>query len=227
MKLRKYLLTLMMSMFALAMAPVAAQDEAEDSFVGEAMTEAADGDADDDEDEGKRKKGKKKSKKSKGKKASRTSGADDEASGEVVAEAAVPAAMKKFKLINGKFNPKAEYYIYFYTASTCVHCQGCTPVAVKEYKKMAASKKVEMIVIDGDGSESAAKKYLKKSRVKAPAIMFSALQATQFRGLPGCGMPGLPAISIADKNGRHQASGVGAAQVKEILTNWRSHTIGK
>lgn len=227
MKLRKYFLTLMMSVFALVVAPVSAQDEASDSFDGEEMSESTD-----DEDEGKKskKKARKKSKKDKGKKAGRKlddEGETADAEAEEDAEAAVPAAMKKFKLINGKFNAKAEFYVYLYTASTCMYCQGCMPMAVKEYKKMSSGKKVEMIVIDGDGNEAAAKKYLKRSKLKAPAIMFSALQATNFRGLPGCGMPGLPAISIADKDGKVLVSGVGATRVKDVLTNWRNHTTGK
>lgn len=221
MKLREYYLTLLMSVFALVVAPVAAQDDAPDSFNEEEITESAE----DEAEEVSRKKSKKKGKKNKEKKASRKKGADTEAEAET--EAAVPAAVKKFKLINGKFNAKAHFYVYLYTASTCVHCQGCMPIAVKEYKKMTAGKKVEMLIIDGDGTEAAAKKYLTSSKMKAPAIMFSALQATNFRGLPGCGMPGLPAISIADKDGKVLASGIGAAQVKEVLSNWRNHTVGK
>ncbi len=57
--------------------------------------------------------------------------------------------------------------------------------------------------------------------------MFSALQATQFQGLPGVGMPGFPSISVVDKDGRMIKNVVGAGQVKEVLTSWRELTIGK
>ena len=60
-----------------------------------------------------------------------------------------------------------------------------------------------------------------------PCIWFEQLKATKFQGLPGCGMPGFPAVAIADKNGKHVASGVGAAQVQEIIKNWKAHTIDR
>jgi hypothetical protein len=100
------------------------------------------------------------------------------------------------------------------------------PVAMDAYKKMKSSRKVELVIINGDKSEREGKDYLKKYRAKCPSIMFDALQATKFQGLPGCGMPGFPAISVVDKDGKMITSGVGAAKVKEILTNWRAHTIG-
>ena len=225
MKLRKYLLTLMMSMFALVVAPVCAQDEDADTAATEEMAEM-DEEAADDEEEGKSKKKKKKSKKdSKSKKATKNAkkGADEEAA---TGTPAVPAALAKFKQLNGKPNMKAEYYIYMYSASWCGYCVQCMPVAMDAYKKMKSSRKVELVIINGDKSEREGKDYLKKYRAKCPSIMFDALQATQFQGLPGCGMPGFPAISVVDKEGKMITSAVGAGQVKEILNNWRAHTIG-
>ena len=172
--------------------------------------------------------GKKKKKKSKDSKKEDKEDKKDKKVKKADGESAVIQALSKFKVFNAKPNKKAEYFIYLYSASTCGHCQACMPIAAKEYSKMK-SRKVELIVIDGDGSEKAAMKYLKEKRMRCPAIMFSALQATKFRGLPGCGMPGLPAISVVDKNGKgiSGGSGVGAAQVQEILKNWRSITSGK
>ena len=225
MKLRKYLLTLMMSMFALVVAPVCAQDEDVDT-AETAETADMEDEESEDEEEGKSKKKKKKSKKdSKSKKAAKSTkkGADDEAS---AGTPAVPAALAKFKQLNGKPNMKADYYIYMYSASWCGYCVQCMPVAMDAYKKMKSSRKVELVIINGDKSEGAAKDYLKKYRAKCPSIMFDALQATKFQGLPGCGMPGFPAISVVDKEGKMITSAVGAGQVKEILNNWRAHTIG-
>lgn len=143
------------------------------------------------------------------------------------AVSAVVAALEKFKVHNAKVNTKADFYIYLYSASTCGHCQSCMPIAVEQYKKMRASRKVELIVIGGDGSEQAAIKYLKSYKLKCPGIMFDALKATKFRGLPGCGFPGLPAISVVDKNGKMMKNVVGGSQVREVLTNWKQYTIGK
>lgn len=198
-------------------------------------TSAADDEAEPDDEEDSKKKKKKKSKKKKGKKSGKSKknsrdvaeeeAEDADAESDKPAESAVVAAFKKFKNIGGKLNQKAEYFIYLYSASTCGYCQRCMPIAVEQYKKMK-SRKVELIVICGDGSEDAAKKYLKSYKMKNPSIMFSALQATQFRGLPGCGMPGLPAVSVVNKEGKMLRSGVGAQQVMDILNDWKSITGG-
>lgn len=234
MKVRRYLLTLFLVFFALMAAPLSAQEEASSLDEFEESTEETSAD-DDAESDSKKKKKKKKNKKKKGKKGSKSGKngkdkADAEAEEESAesdkpAESAVVAAFNKFKNIGGKLNKKAEYFIYLYSASTCGHCQRCMPIAVEQYKKMKA-KKVELIVICGDGTEDAAKKYLKSYKMKNPSIMFSALQATQFRGLPGCGMPGLPAISVVDKDGKMLRNVVGAQQVIDTLNDWKALTVG-
>ena len=190
----------------------------------------------------KKKKGKKSKKGNKGdkkskKKAGRNS--DEQADGESGAEdeaaevkkgpskPAVVAAMEKFKILNGKPNLKADYYIYLCSASWCGYCQACMPVAMEQYKKMKSSRKVELIIIGGDKTEKEAVDYLKKYKSKNACIMFSALQATQFQGLPGVGMPGFPSISVVDKEGNMIKNVIGASQVQEVLTNWRELTIGK
>ena len=240
MKVRWYLLTLFFVFFGLMSSPVSAQDESSsmDEFE-ESTEESAAEEGDDADSKKKKKKKKKKNKKKKDKKGSKSrkaSKSDDESEAEdadvaaeekeTPAESAVVTAFNKFKNIGGKLNKKAEYFIYLYSASTCGHCQRCMPIAVEQYKKMKA-KKVELIVICGDGTEDAAKKYLKSYKMKNPSIMFSALQATQFRGLPGCGMPGLPAISVVDKDGKMLRNVVGAQQVIDTLNDWQSLTIGR
>lgn len=138
---------------------------------------------------------------------------------------AVVQALKNFKMITGKPNTKAEYYVYLYSASWCGYCRECMPVAVEQYKQMRRTRKVEIILICGDKSESEAKDYIRSCKAKFPSMMFSALQATKFRGLPGCGMPGFPAISVVSKEGKMITNVVGAAQVKNVLENWKSYTI--
>ena len=65
----------------------------------------------------------------------------------------VMTALEKFKVLNGKPNARADYYIYFYTSSTCVHCVNCMGIAVEQYKEMKKSRKVELIIICADNTE--------------------------------------------------------------------------
>ncbi len=226
MTIRRKLLTLLVACFGLTLAPLSAQDDI--SLTDETETSVSDSDTEDaSTNKKKKKKGKKAKKGKKNKKADEeTTDADASEEQSEPAESAVVTAFKKFKNIGGRLNQKAEYYIYLYSASTCGHCQRCMPVAIEQYKKMKA-RKVELIVICGDGTEDAAKKYLKSYKMKNPCIMFSALQATGFRGLPGCGMPGLPAISVVDKDGQMIRNVIGAGQVIDTLNEWKSLTIDR
>ena len=187
-----------------------------------------------DEDTPRKKKGKKK----KGSKKSKSSRKDDAPKEEDAAEEdaadsdtdavpAVVAALEKFKVHNGKVNDKADFYIYLYSASWCRYCKECMPVAAKHYSKMRAGRKVELIVVGGDKTEKEAIKYLKSYRLKSPGIMFDELKATNFRGLPACGMPGFPAISVVTKDGKMVKNAVGGAAVQEVLNNWKTYTVGK
>ena len=206
----------------LTLSPVQAQDEFDDEEASETV---------------KSKKKKKKSKKDKKNKKSKKDAEDDAETEDVDAdeEKAAPAkpsvpkvveALGKFKVFNAKPNLKAEYYIYLYSASWCGYCQQCMPVAEAQYKKMKSTRKVELIVICGDKTEAEGKNYLKSKKLKSPAIMFAELQATQFQGLPGCGMPGYPAISVVDKEGNMIKNVVGATAVTDVLNSWRELTIG-
>ena len=229
MTIRRFLYLFMLAAFVscVGLTPALAQEEAE-----ELMEESTP-----KKKKGKKgkigKKGDKKSKKKAGKKSEELveeeAGAEEESAGEnkKPAKPAVVAALEKFKILNGKPNLKADYYIYLCSASWCGYCQACMPVAMEQYKKMKASRKVELIIIGGDKSEKEAVDYMKKYKAKNACIMFSALQATQFQGLPGVGMPGFPSVSVVDKDGRMIKNVIGATQVKEVLTNWRELTIGK
>lgn len=226
MKVRKYLLALLLVFFSLMTAPLSAQDAAGEMDTFEETTETADdeaADVEDEEDSEKKSKKKKKKKSKKGSKSKKDSkdDADEKAEKSASAENAVAEAFSKFKNVGGKLNKKADFYIYLVTSSTCVHCQRCMPVAIEQYKKMK-SRKVELIIIDADTSEDAAKKYLKSYKMKNPCIMFSELQATKFQGLPGCGMPLPPSVSVVSKDGKMLKNVVGATQVIETLNDWRN-----
>ena len=147
---------------------------------------------------------------------------DDEKDGDE--QSAVAQALSKFKPVSGKPNMKADYYIYMYSASWCGYCKQCMPGAVAEYKKLRR-KKVEFIIIGGDKSREEAAAYLKGYKAKMPCIFFEDVKATNFMGLPGCGMPGFPAISVADKDGKVIKTAVGATAVKEVIENWKDYTI--
>lgn len=202
MKLRSlfYTFWMLLSGFCLMDLPVHADDD-----VAEEEVES-------DEDAPRKKKGKKKR------------GNRKEESAKVAdTKSAVLAALENFKVHNAKVNTKAEIYIYLYSASWCRYCCECMPVAVEQYKKMRASRKAEIILIGGDKTEKEAIQYLKSYKLKAPGIMFDALKATKFRGLPSCGMPGFPAVTVVTKDGKMLANVVGAAQVKGVLTNWKQY----
>lgn len=223
-------LTLFFVFVGLMAAPLSAQDDAVETAAFEESTEAADDETAVDEEETSEKKTKKKKKKKskKGSKAKKSESADgdDKAEKKDSAESAVVTAFSKFKNIGGKLNKKADYYIYFATSSTCVHCQRCMPVVIEQYKKMKA-RKVELIVIDADNSEETAKKYLKSYKMKNPAMLYSALQATQFQGLPGCGILLPPTVSVVSKDGTQIKNAVGAQQVIDTINDWRALTSGK
>lgn len=224
MKIRKYLSTLSFVFSGLLLAPLSAQDTAGEMDTFEEPTEATDDEpAADEEDSEKKskKKKKKKSKKSSKSKKDSMDAADEKAEKKASDESAVVEAFGKFKNVGGKLNKKADFFIYLVTSSTCVHCQRCMPVAIEQYKKMKA-RKVELIIIDADTTEVAAKKYLKSYKLKNPCIMFSELQATNFQGLPGCGMPLPPSISVVSKDGNMIKNVVGATQVIETLNDWRN-----
>lgn len=225
MKIRKYLLMLSFVFSGLLLAPLSAQDTAGEMDTFEEPTEttadeSAD-DADEDSEKKSKKKKKKKSKKSSKSKKDSMDAADEKAEKKASDESAVVEAFGKFKNVGGKLNKKADFFIYLVTSSTCVHCQRCMPVAIEQYKKMKA-RKVELIIIDADTTEEAAKKYLKSYKLKNPCIMFSELQATNFQGLPGCGMPLPPSISVVSKDGNMIKNVVGATQVIETLNDWRN-----
>ena len=225
MKIRKYLSTLSFVFSGLLLAPLSAQDTAGEMDTFEEPTETtADESADDEEEDSKKKSKKKKKKKSKKSSKSKKDSkevADEKAEKKASDESAVVEAFGKFKNVGGKLNKKADFFIYLVTSSTCVHCQRCMPVAIEQYKKMKA-RKVELIIIDADTTEEAAKKYLKSYKLKNPCIMFSELQATNFQGLPGCGMPLPPSISVVSKDGNMIKNVVGATQVIETLNDWRN-----
>lgn len=206
MKLRSlfYTFWLLLSGFCLMGLPVHSDDD-----VAEEEVEA-------DEDTPRKKKDKKKGKK-KGK-LTKTEGAE-----KVDSKPAVLAALENFKVHNAKVNTKAEIYLYLYSASWCGFCRECMPVAVEQYKKMKSSRKAEIILIGGDKTEKEAIQYLKSYKLKAPGIMFEDLKATKFQGLPSCGMPGFPAVTVVTKDGKMLANVVGAAQVKEVLTSWKQY----
>lgn len=224
------MLWLLLFGFMLISAPVQAQDEVDEEEVVEKAKSKK------KKKSKKARKSKKNSKKSKSRKAKKEAAEDEEDAEDDAdeeesesAKAGAPKvveALGKFKVFNAKPNLKADYYVYLYSASWCGYCQQCMPIAVEEYRKMKSSRKVEMILICGDKTEAEAKEYIKSKKLNAPTIMFAELQATGFQGLPGCGMPGYPAISVVDKDGKQLKNVVGATAVKETLSGWRALTIG-
>lgn len=219
MLLNKYFIVLTAALTGLWIAPVRAQEDLlveGEELLSEASPESEEAEATPDKKKKKKKSTTKKNKKKTSEEADTEATAEEEQLGKVA------QALEKFKLVSGKANKKADYYMYMYSASWCGYCKQCMPDAVSEYKKMRRGRKVEFILICGDNSVPEAKAYLKSSKAKMPAIMFSDLRATAFQGLPGCGVPTFPAAILVDKDGKQIASAAGASKVKELLKNWKS-----
>ncbi len=139
---------------------------------------------------------------------------DDGATGDKVAE-----AMQDVDWFNGKPSRKAEFYIYLQSASWCGPCRAEMPEIAKEYKAMKRSRRVELVLLSGDRSLSAAKSFLKGNKAKFPATM---LNSDGVRKLPGVSsLPNyFPAAVIVKADGTVIKAGHGS-----IVKDWREYTI--
>lgn len=208
MAVHNYIFTLVCLAVTFFVAPVFAQDSMDEASISvEEMT--------DDADNNKKKKTGKKSKKEAAEEA------DDN-----VELSPVGTALQKLKTLTGKANVNADYYIYLSSSSWCRFCRECMPIAVKEYAKIRRSKKVELIIINGDRSAEEAQEYVKSYKAKCPYILFDEVKNAMFQNLPGSSFAiGAPAAAIVTKTGELVKNGQGAKQVKELLSNWKKLTL--
>lgn len=126
----------------------------------------------------------------------------------------VTKALEDIKFLTGKPSKKANYYIYLHSSSTCSACKTYIPTIVKEYKKMKNAK-VEIIHINHDSTEEAAKKYVKSERMKFATILDSDPNAKKLPGYTP--VSGLPGATIVDKYGTVIKSGHAA-----LVNEWET-----
>lgn len=118
----------------------------------------------------------------------------------------VAAALSELKPISGSFNPQAEYFIYVYSASWCGPCRAVMPRIVRLYKDtLSKDKRIEIILIDLDHTEEAAKNYI----AHYDADFFATMgRKSEVDHLPGAyQVRGIPHCIAVDKNGKRIFSG--------------------
>lgn len=194
MKLNYFLVTLLAGLFCGALPMAQAEPEKADS------TEKVS------------KKDKKGKKAKKGKK--QEAGEDEEAPAE---DSVVGAMLRKNTYFNNpEPNFNAKYFIFLQSASWCGPCNMEMPGVVKEYEKMKASGKVELILLSNDKTQEEAQAWFKKFNATFPAVM----KGATIPDLPP--IKGIPSATIMNANGDVIEHGHGA-----IIRGWKKQTIGE
>lgn len=126
----------------------------------------------------------------------------------------VGKAVSKLKTFNGKASKKALVYVYLQSASWCGPCNQEMPEVAKTYKAMKKDGRAEIILIGGDQTEDAAKKFLKKYKAKFPGILATAVNAAELPGFTPAS--GIPRATMVDGEGNVLADGFPS----EVLSGW-------
>lgn len=132
-------------------------------------------------------------------------------------ENAVAAALRKFPTVHGPLNPKADYYIYLYSASWCGPCKMLMPKIVEMYKKdLMYDSRVALILLGADSNDEGVRQYISHYDMPIYAICYKTPGVNQIPGFQQ--PPGIPFHVIVDKKGNVVTSGLGGA-----ILNWKSH----
>ena len=117
-----------------------------------------------------------------------------------------------------KPNPRADYYMYFFTASWCSPCRAVTPKIIAEYPAMMTNRHLEVILVSLDDTPEQALAYLNKYNAPFAAIMLPTLKKFP---LPGCpsDMGVVPHIIVVDAHGNFIYRGHALR-----YSEWRSRT---
>lgn len=127
----------------------------------------------------------------------------------------VLTSLKKFKVFNGKPNPKAKFYFYLCSASWCGPCQKEMPVIVKLHKEMKKDGRADIILVGYDKSLDEAKAYLKSHKAKFAGIWEG---DKNIKELPGYGpVPGIPYVIMVDRSGKTLT-----VQHASMLEDWKT-----
>lgn len=169
------------------------------------------------------KKGKKKDKKSK---------KDEEAAAVEEAEPAelspVAAGLKKVKCYT-KSTPAldAKYYIFLFSTSNCTHCNRTMPDDVIYYQEMRRQGDVEMILVTMSqlDNPTAAKGFLDKYGAPFAGMVWEDMKAAGVPGSNGFQLP--PGFVIVRNDGQVVHSGPGSVNGRNMMQDWKQHTIGE
>lgn len=131
----------------------------------------------------------------------------------------VLAALKALKPFNGKLNAKADYFVYLQTDGQDAECDAKTMSQVADiYKEMKKSGRVEMVIVCLEGTEDEAKSFLRKNKLKIPAVMD---QNELIEDLPGLNAArGLPYATFVDREGKTLMEGG-----MSVLQQWENFTL--
>lgn len=131
----------------------------------------------------------------------------------------VLAALKALKPFNGKVNAKADYFVYLQTDGQDAKCDAKTMSQVSDiYREMKKSGRVEMVIVCLEGTEDEAKSFLRKHKLKIPAVMD---QNELIENLPGLNAArGLPYATFVGRDGKtHMEGGM------SVLQQWENYTL--
>lgn len=168
--------------------------------------------------------------KKKGKKADRETEAD-------AAELSPMAqALSKVKCYTtAKPNLKAKYYIFLVSTSTCAHCNRTMPGNVTLYNQMRRQGDVELMLLTPTNMDNAeaALGFLNKYNAPFAGATDAEMKAA---GVPvakqvNSNAPGMilalpPYIIVADSDGNLLHQGPGSEQGRNMMEDWKNHTIG-
>ena len=122
-------------------------------------------------------------------------------------EGPVAQALSKARVMNGRANLGADYFIYVQSASWCGPCKVEMPELVKLYPQMQAAN-VELILVGLDGTEQEALAYLKSFGAPFPGVHY---RDEALKSLPGFELSRtVPHATLVDKQGRLIAKGHGS-----------------
>lgn len=114
----------------------------------------------------------------------------------------VAAALKNATTpTSGMFDTKADYFIYFFSASTCGFCHQAIPYVVDIHEEMKG-KGVDVILVSEDDTIKDAEKYLQKHDAKFFAIIGKDARAAKIPGVNNRREWGIPECMVIDKYGR-------------------------
>lgn len=132
---------------------------------------------------------------------------------EQVQAATVPQVVKEIGTLSGEPNEGAKYFIYLCSASWCGPCKALMPKVVEAYDEMQKAG-VEVILVDCDFTQEAAKKYMESISAPFPGVFCKDAEQKLPGYLKGSAIPWM---CIVDATGKLVKMGLGG----DIFPKWR------